>query len=148
MKTTAMLTVLLGVALATPVDAQTVRTKSFVHEQIHLRLSGFQSVEGWLHMEDIGGVGSVFEILVFNVETRAVLFSCRTSAPIDVPPSEFRDFDIVQVGQFAQQATADAEPIMDFIQGFYNRDISPVSLTLTCPFQEQTIATAPHHNNL
>jgi hypothetical protein len=137
---------LLVAVMAGPSAAQTVQIQTFDHEQIHVRISGGQQVEGWLLMEDVGDSHSRLELLVRNVDTTEIVYQCITFEPIDALPGEGDDSDIVQVGQFAQQATADAAAIMDSIGADCNPARRPRDhVTLDCPFLGERIATAPQH---
>jgi hypothetical protein len=108
-------------------------------------------VQGWLSMTDISGVGSRIELLVLDEATGARIYDCSQSAPgqrDDLPPG---DFDIVQIGKFAQQGTAAVLPgpperddFIDFMHAFCMGP-NPNTLTVTCPFQGQQIDTAPNH---
>jgi hypothetical protein len=57
-----------------------------------------------------------------------------------------QDFNIVQVGSFAQQATGDAAPITPWLHSSCH--IPPLSLTVNCPYQGLPAPQASHHVTL
>jgi hypothetical protein len=153
-KTRTAIALLIGAALATPAEAQTVRAKTFVRERILLGFSRFTDqgeIEGYLSMMDLSGIGSHIDIFLRDAVTKEPIYDCAQDAPgqrDDLPP---QDFNIVQVGPFAQQATAavlpgspDTDDFIDFMHSFCTGP-NPNNLTVSCPYQGLPIGEAPHH---
>jgi hypothetical protein len=132
------------------VNAQTVRTKTFDREMMHLRFSTFaeQPVTGWLFLGDVKGDHSRIELLLEEKnpntgEIGAHIYDCEITAPQESTP---RDFNIVQVGPFAQQgAAAVTQGSREFMLSFCDFGLTPNTLTVDCPFQGLPIGTAPRH---
>jgi hypothetical protein len=151
MNTSIAIALLIGVALTTPAAAQTVRTKTYDIEMMHLRVSGFQSpVEGWLFMIDVKGQRSRMELAFFDTQTGAAHYLCSVSGPDGVIARTPGDYDIVQVGKFAQQATAAVLPgslntveFSDFVHSFCTGP-NPKSLTVS-PYEGVTAPEALQH---
>ncbi len=136
---------------AASAEAQQVRTKSYVYEWIHLRpsaLDGSLPVLGALFLEDISGHGSRLDIHLTDPTTGEPIFECTAVAPERnfAPPEPFRhDYDIIQVGPFAQQATGDisANGFDTFLEFQCGQTLT--SLTLNCPYQGVPVSRSLSH---
>jgi hypothetical protein len=142
----------MALALAASAEAQT--TKTFVHEQMFLTFSTFQgqNVAGWLFMEDVSLSHSQMRLFLYNTVNGSVLYDCHAVAPDGLNDLQQRDRNIVSVGTFAQQGTADinARPagIRNHFIAFVNDRCvlpRPSTLTVSCPYQGLPITTAPNH---
>ena len=95
MKTRTAIALLIGAALATPAEAQTVRAKTFVRERILLGFSRFSDqgeIEGYLSMMDLSGIGSHIDIFLRDAVTKEPIYDCAQDAPgqrDDLPPQDF-----------------------------------------------------------
>jgi hypothetical protein len=134
------------VALNAPVGAQTpppVQTKSYVYEQIHLRLEnagGHQLITGALFMEDVTNRHSQMELSVRNHATGALLYACSSGS---LRNGRNDGDNIVQVGPFAQEAQADATGLLAL--RFNDCARAPTSLIVHCPFQGIRAPQAPNY---
>ena len=148
---TGSIALLASVALAAPVGAQVApqpRTQTFTIEGVVLQVSGGNNETGSLLLMDFHGRFSALKGHIRNTSTGAIRFQCTSAssngtAPVDVPPGERRDFDVVQVGPFAQQATGDIEPIAGAVQECGGDP--PQTLSVVCPYQGVPAPKAPHH---
>jgi hypothetical protein len=82
--------------LALP-SAAGAATKTYDVERIHIQITGDITGQGWLFMEDVKGVRSTMQLVLLDGEG-PIVYNCHVFA-------SGRDFNIVNVGPFAQQAT-------------------------------------------
>jgi hypothetical protein len=137
-KTNIAIILLICAALATPAAAQ---TKTYNVERIHIDLNDAELTgRGWVFMEDVGGVRSSFELVLLDGEG-PIVYKCLVAAS----PTPARDFNIVNVGPFAQQATANIAPLAPFLPTRCGNPPSPATLTVNCAYQGVPAPQARDH---
>ena len=113
--------------------AQTIKTKSYTYEWIHLKTAPLSQAKGFLFMEDVSKHHSRIEGRLTDGTTGERILDCSAEGQ-DFPESSNFDFDIVQVGPFAQQASGDVAA-NNFIELILDDCGGPQTLTLSCPYQ-------------
>jgi hypothetical protein len=114
--------------LALPTSA-IAATKTYDVERIFLRITGEFFGEGWVFMEDVKGLQSQIGIVLVDQEG-IIDFNCHGFAPFTQPP---RDFNVVNVGPFAQQASGSLpSAFAPFLRCGLQTPIT--SLEVSCPF--------------
>jgi hypothetical protein len=129
---------LLCAALGTPAAAA---TKTYDVERIHIDIvDGEFNGKALLFLEDVSGVRSSIELLMValvNNERVVTVHDCQARSPA----TPARDFNIVQVGPFAQQATANTTPMASTIAS----QCGPIGVTVSCPYEGVPAPQARNH---
>ena len=138
----------LALLLATPVEAeaQTVQTRTYVYEWISINMGSRNFIDannslfGFVFLEDVSNSRQSRSRVAGAVEQRDIdgdliqtHFVCNGETPVNV--------NVVQVGPFAQQATADVEPALPC-----GGNPQPLSLTLDCPYLGVPVSRAFGHD--
>jgi hypothetical protein len=113
-------------ALLALTPAAGAATKTYDVERIHIQISGDIAGRGWLFMEDVKGVRSSLQLVLLDGEG-TIVYGChvfRTG----------RDFNIVNVGPFAQQATAATSTAFMGRGSAAPCGTKVTSVTVSCPF--------------
>jgi hypothetical protein len=121
-----LLATLALLALATPASAA---TKTYDVERIWIRIIGEFNGNGWVFLEDVLGVRSTVQVVLISDEGE-IRYRCHAFGPHEGPP---RDFNLANVGPFAQQGTGATNNAFAFFLRF-GCGTQVTGVTVSCPF--------------